>query len=348
MTIIGDGERDRAVSQSPASLSQNIIIPRAAYERVWPSVAAAALRLSPVIFEPDGTLSVDGIVVSPTESAAQIAWFSPDLFALGQDDAFLEMLAGLPHLKWMQSGRSGYDHPGFRVLIEQGVRVTLSKAPAPSIGEYVIGSVLNVFQRVEERRLAQVARRWLPLPFKEVNGSRWLLVGYGDIGREIAIRARALGAHLTGVRRSGGDDPNVDKVITPEEMMPHLGQADVVVLAVPLTSDNDGAYGAEFFAAMGANTLFVNVGRGQLVDEEALRVALDAKGPFHAVLDVTRVEPLPVDAWQWDHPRVTLTAHLSALGSGLIARTDAILIENLRRYQKGEALRDELSPADFR
>ncbi len=339
---------DHPVKPSLSHLSRRIILPRDAYERVWPIIAASSLPLYPVIFEHNDTLSVDDKVVSPIESAAEIAWFSPELFALGQDDVFLEMLTSLPDLQWMQSGRSGFDQPGFRLLVEKGVRITLSKAPAPSIGEYVIGAVLDQFQRGSERRAAQSVHHWKPLPFKEVSGSNWLLVGYGDIGREVAVRARALGAHVIGVRRSGGDDADVDAIVTPAAMTQHLREADVVVLSVPLTSENDGAYGADFFGAMNDSTLFVNVGRGQLIDEGALRTALDAVRPSHAVLDVTRVEPLPANAWHWDHPRVTLTAHLSALGSGLIARTDAILVENLERYLKGQPLRHELSAADFR
>ncbi len=343
----GSESEGEPVKSDPSHPNRKIILPRDAYERIWPIITASSLPLSPVIFEHDNTLSVDNNFVPPTESTAEIAWFSPELFARGQDDLFLEMLASLPDLRWMQSGRSGFDHPGMRFLVDKGIRITLSKAPAPSIGEYVIGAVLDRFQRGPERRAAQADHFWRPLPFKEVSGSKWLLVGYGDIGREVAVRARALGAHVTGVRRSGGEDANVDALVTPAAIAPHLREADVVVLSVPLTRENDGAYGAEFFAAMGDGTLFVNVGRGQLIDEAALRVALDAGRPSHAVLDVTRVEPLPADAWHWDHPQVTLTAHLSALGSGLIARTDAILVENLERYMKGEPLRHELSAADF-
>lgn len=311
---------------------------RDAWERVRGRIQEAGLAVQPLLLEPDGSLA---------DGDFQAAWFSPELFALKQDEAFLAAVLGCPTVRWMQSGRSGFDHPAFAQLARRGVRLSRSTAPAPAIAEYVIASVFDRFQRGPERRLAQQAQEWRPLPFKEIAGSRWLCVGFGEIGREVGRRARALGAHVTGVRRSGGDSDCADLVVTPDRMGGALAAADVVVLSVPLTPDNDGSYGRDFFAGFRAGALFVNVGRGQLLDEPALRAALDSGRVGHCVLDVTRVEPLPRGEWQWTHPQVTLTAHTSGIGSGLIGRTDALLIENLGRYLSGGPLLHELNPENF-
>jgi phosphoglycerate dehydrogenase-like enzyme len=317
------------------------------WARVRAGLASAGIAVDAHVFEHDGTVTHAGRVLPAGAMLPATAWFGPELYARGQDDAFLALMLGNAGLKWMQSGRAGFDHPAFRQLFDKGVRLSMSKAPAPSIGEYVIAAVLDHFQRGPERRAAQAAGVWQSFPFREVAASRWLLVGYGEIGREAALRAKALGARVTGVRRSGEADAGVDEMVTPATMTGALAQADVVVLSVPLSDANDGAFGAAFFDGMKLGALLINVGRGQVVDEAALVAGLDSGTPGHAVLDVTRTEPLPPDGWQWRHPRVTLTAHTSALGSGLLERTDALLMENVRRYIAGTALLHELSAKDF-
>lgn len=324
-----------------------LLVPRDGWERLGARIGATGVPVEPVIFEPDGRYTIEGHAVPRDEAGFTAAWFSLDTFIRKQDELFLAEMIAAPSLQWMQSARAGYDHPAFATLSAKGVRLSMSKGPAPAIGEYVIAAALDHFQRGPERRAAQAAARWLPLPFREIAGTRWLCVGYGEIGREVARRARGLGAHVTGVRRSGGSDADADVIVAPDAMDPAMADADVVVLSVPLTGDNDGAYGAAFFAGFRPGALFINVGRGQLLDEDALKDALDRGTIGHAVLDVTRVEPLPAEGWQWQHPRLTLTAHTSGIGSGLLERTDRVLLENLQRYVGGDGLLHEVDPGAF-
>jgi phosphoglycerate dehydrogenase-like enzyme len=92
----------------------------------------------------------------------------------------------------------------------------------------------------------------------------------------------------------------------------------------------------------------VNVGRGGLVDEAALLAALDRGTPAHAILDVFREEPLPPQSPFWSHPRVAVSGHASAIGSGLTNRTDELFLENLGRYLRSEPLLNEANPAEIR
>lgn len=324
-----------------------LLLSRGAWERVAADVTARHLPIDPVILSPDGRLSRSGRDTTIEQAGIRVAWFGPELFGIGQDEHFLSLVQQCEDLEWLQSGRAGLDHPVFAVLAGKGVRLTRSNGPAPAIAEYVLGAVLDRFQRGPERRQAQVDHRWQAYPFREVAGSRWVCVGFGEIGRHTARRARALGAYVTGVRRSAGDDPDADAMVAPDAMAAALGAADVVVLSVPLTAESENAYGATFFAAMADGATFVNVGRGPLVDEDALQQALAAGRPEHAILDVTRIEPLPSQAWHWDHPQVTLTAHTSGIGSGLLGRTDAIFIENLARFCAGDDLLLNVSAKDL-
>jgi phosphoglycerate dehydrogenase-like enzyme len=253
-----------------------------------------------------------------------------------------------PSLKWMQSGAAGFDNPVFAQIVAKGTRLTTNHSQSVGMAEYVLATVLDHFQRGPERRGAQTAKEWARLPYREVMGSRWLIIGFGAIGQEVARRARAFGAHITGVRRTKVPHALADAMLAATDLLPALPDADVVVLSLPLMAETEALVNANFLAAMKPKSVLVNVGRGGLVDEAALLEGLDRGVPEHAILDVFRTEPLAAESPFWSHPRVTLTGHASAIGSGLTARTDALFVENLGRYVRGDTLLNEADPADVR
>jgi phosphoglycerate dehydrogenase-like enzyme len=125
-----------------------------------------------------------------------------------------------------------------------------------------------------------------------------------------------------------------------------LPEADVVVLACALNDETRGMCDEAFFRAMKPGAVLINIGRGGLVDEDALRSGLDRDQPGHAVLDVFRTEPLPADSWFWDHPKVRVSAHTSNSGDGNAGRGDELFLENLRRYLAKEPLLNEADPRE--
>jgi phosphoglycerate dehydrogenase-like enzyme len=252
-----------------------------------------------------------------------------------------------PRLSWVHTGAAGVDGPVWRQLVQKGAQLTTGHGQAISIAEYVVAGVLEHLQRWPERHAAQAERRWARLPFREVAGMRWLVVGFGAIGEAVAERARAFGAEIIGVRRSGAPHPAADRMARLADVRGLLPEADVVVLAAPLNAETAGLADAAFFAAMKPGSVLANVGRGGLVDEAALLAALEAGVPEHALLDVFATEPLPEDSPFWAHPRVSLTAHASAFGSGQTARNDALFLENLRRKLAGDPLLYEADPRDL-
>ena len=173
-----------------------------------------------------------------------------------------------------------------------------------------------------------------------------MLIGYGSIGHQIARRIKPFGVHLTVVRRSVAPDELADAVVGMDALPQVLPDADVVVLAPALTDETRNMCDAKFFAAMKPGSILVNIGRGGLVDEDALKVGLETDQPAHAVLDVFQTEPLPADHWIWKHPKVRVTAHTSNSGQGTAGRGDDLFVANLERFLAGQPLINEASPRE--
>ncbi|HVO08015.1 MAG TPA: D-2-hydroxyacid dehydrogenase [Burkholderiaceae bacterium] len=299
------------------------------------------LRL--VELQPDGSLLLDGHEVGLRETAVHLCWISLDIFEQHLAARIESLLHEAAGLRWLHTVHAGLDWPIYAALLARGVRVSRSHAQAPAIAEFVLAHVMAVFQRHERIHASQREHRWLPHPFRELASSRWLVVGAGHAGLEIARRARALGATVVGVARGEIGDPAIGHAIKPDHLPFELPSADVVVLSCPLTDATRDLVDRTFLAAMKDSAILVNIARGGLVDEAALLEALDGGRLAHAILDVTRIEPLPPDSPLWAHERVRLTAHSAYAGSGTAARNDELFAENLRRYLAREPLLYEVS-----
>lgn len=295
----------------------------------------------------DGSASVDGMPIDLRRATPEVAWMTSDLIQGGPSRQFFGLVTRSESLRWLQSSAAGFDHPIFGELVRRGLRLTPSHIAGPPIADFVLRAALDHLQDAGRWRAAAAARRWEPHEFVEMASTRWLVVGLGTIGAEIAIRARACGAHVTGVRRSPTGDEPVDAMISPDQLDELLPDADVVVLATPSSPTTDGLVGRAFLALMKPTALLVNIGRGALVDEPALLEALDDGRLARAVLDVTGTEPLPDDDPLWDHPQVVITPHSSALGDGRHRRAAEVFADNLRRYVAGEPLLHEVTSVDL-
>jgi phosphoglycerate dehydrogenase-like enzyme len=322
-----------------------LLIYQPSHQRLAAEIAALGPAVEPVLMGDDASLSLAGAPISLEDAAVEAAWANNETFFGPVARAYSVALLKSPGLKWLQSGAAGFDHAMFGQLAARGVRLSTSHGQAVGMADYVLWGVLDHFQRGPERRAGQAAHEWRRLRYREIEGSRWLVVGFGAIGQGVAERARAFGAEVTGLRRSQAAHPAA-QVAPPEALFDLLPAADVVVLCVPLTPQTRHIADARFFAAMKPRSVLVNVGRGGLVDEPALIAALDKGVPEHAVLDVFQTEPLPPDSPFWDHPRVSLTAHASGITEGQAARNDQTFLENLRRYLAGEPLISEADPND--
>jgi len=323
-----------------------LLIHDKSYARISAAIAAHGGAVEPVLVDDAGAITLGGRSLTPDEAAPEAVWANADVFFGGGARAFMTSALKSPALKWVQSGAAGFDNPVFGQFVQKGARLTTSHGQAVGMADYVLWGVLDAFQDGAARRAAQAAGQWDRRPFREIDGSRWLILGFGAIGRGVAQRAKAFGAHVTAVRRSVAPDALADRIAPPSAFLDLLPDADVVVLAAPATPETRHIANADAFGRMKPDAVFVNVGRGALVDEPALLAALDRGTPGHAVLDVFETEPLPADSPFWRHPRVTLTPHSSGITAGNVPRNDALFVENLRRYLAGEPLENEADPRD--
>ncbi|MEO0359704.1 MAG: NAD(P)-dependent oxidoreductase, partial [Pseudomonadota bacterium] len=281
------------------------------------------LDLDVVVFDREGRFDVDGALTAPEDVSLDYLWLSTHLVADDAQKAAFDVALRLKSLAVLQTFNAGLDNPIYRRIAERGVRLCNSSAQGVAIAEYVFAQILSVFHPIEEQRTMQAAREWRVTPFREISQTRWVIAGFGPIGRATAARAKAFGAHVTALRRSTERDPSVDRMGVLDDLPEVLPEADVILLACPLTEATRDLAGPAFFEATKPGAILVNIARGGVVDDAALIAALDAERLGAAVLDVFRTEPLPADDPLWSHPKVRVTPHTSFAGDGSRGRWDA-------------------------
>lgn len=324
----------------------DVILHRAAHDRVREQLADVADKVNFLCMEVGGGFTLDGAAVELSDYAPEGFWLSMDMIPDGLVPASFDLMCA-GSVKWMQTFNAGLDNPRYADVAKAGVRVTNSSAQAVAIAEYTLAQVLSVTQPIDQQRAAQAAREWKRIPFRELSRMTWLIVGYGHIGKETAKRAAAFGSRILVVRR--GDTPaDLAEVTAKMDALPELlPQADVIVLACPITDETRDMADEKFFAAVKPGAILVNIARGGLIVEDAILQNLDNDGLEIAILDVFEPEPLPAESPFWAHPRVRVTGHTSFNGNGTFARGDDLFVNNLRHYLAGEALDNEVDLAAF-
>lgn len=314
------------------------------FDRIEEALKPYADQISPLILSDEGDLKHPW---GESEAKAAIAYGTVDAYFSPAVMTFFQTLLGFEQLDWFQSSAAGIEHPLLQAIGQKAELYSGSHEQSEAIAEWVIWAGLDHFQGGPARRAAQIAHGWERLPFREISSTHWLIVGFGAIGQASGRRLRSLGAKVTGVRRSGGQSEAADQVTTPDQLHTVLADADAVLLCLPLSDETENIADADFFQAMQPGSLFVNVGRGGLVDEDALIAALDADQLAHASLDVVREEPLSADSPIWSHPKITLTPHISALTPQSSQRTDQVFLNNLPLFLDGKSLKNLVPPEAF-
>lgn len=267
---------------------------------------------------------------------AEIGWL--DMF---DKVKMADAIARAEKLKWLTSIYAGLDGFPLDLLAERGVTLTNGKGiNAIPVAEYAVMGMLAAAKRTDRIVRAHDKREWLgDAPGKlELYGSKALIIGYGAIGRRIAQMLSGFEVEVTAVRRAPAGEPNV---VGPDDWRPRLGEFDWVILAAPATDETDRMLGAAEFKAMKDSAWLVNIARGSLVDQAALRSALNWGSIAGAFLDTVDPEPLPPEDPLWTAPNALITMHLSGRAqTRMFERAVALFLDNLARYRAGQPLRN--------
>lgn len=270
---------------------------------------------------------------------------------IGYCDA--ELLAAAPHVSWVQIYSAGAEHcfPSEKVTSGDITLTNMQKMSSAVIAEHAIAMLLSLTRNLPMYIDGKAQGDWKATSaftdrMTTVSGKTMLVIGLGGIGTEIARRGHALGMRVVATRNSSREGPDfVDYVGLADEMVELAKEADVIVNALPLTPATQGLLDEAFFTAatQDGSPFFINVGRGATVVTDALLVALQSGKLAGAGLDVTDPEPLPADHPLWHEDNVIITPHVSAWG-GDFFRYRILTLENLRRYQAGDALLNVVDP----
>ncbi len=319
-------------------MTRTLTLHEAALAHIGKRLDALGLPLEIATFGNDGAVAFRGAALAPGDHDAGYLWLSRQASAAMGQPALFDAALAFRSVDVLQTYNAGLDHPFYAAIAAKGARICNSSAQGVAIAEYVFAELLAVLQPVERRRALQAERKWELTPFREISQTRWLILGHGPIGAALAHRAKAFGAAVDVVRRSPAGTADADRAGTLADLPRFLPDADIVILACPLTPETRGLAGAGFFAALKPGAILVNVARGALVETPALLAALDGGRLSTAILDVFDQEPLPGESPLWSHPGVRMTAHTSYAGDGAGGRWDALFLDNVARWARGEPL----------
>lgn len=246
-----------------------------------------------------------------------------------------------PQVRWIHSRSAGLDGVLFPELVESAVPLTNGSGVfSQSLGEFAMAMVLYFAKDFPRTLRNQRAGRWEPFDVDEIDRQTMGIVGYGDIGRACARRAKAMGMHVLALKRHPPEkpDPLIEQFYQPQHLAEMLVQCDYVVVAAPLTRETHHLMSDAQFAAMKRSAVVINVGRGPVVDQAALVRALEAGTIRGAGLDVFEKEPLAEGDPLWKMENVFISPHSADHTRDWLDQAMRFFLRQYERFTKGEPL----------
>jgi phosphoglycerate dehydrogenase-like enzyme len=281
-------------------------------------------------------LSAEAFERAAPEATVILSWaFSRDLLR--------EVLAMAPRVRWVHTRAAGVDILMFPELINRPAVLTNGTGVfSQSLGEWVLSAMLHFAKGTRRLVTSQIAGKWDPFDVVEISGQTVGIVGYGDIGRAVATRARAMGMRVLGLTRRGPLLYNMDNLVSqlfgPGDRIRMIEQCDYIVVAAPLTAETRGMIGEAEFAAMKPDAVVINVGRGPVIDEPAMIRALSGNRIKGAALDVFDCEPLPQGHPLYRLDNVLLSPHCADHTATWQDDAMRFFVAQFERFRKGEPL----------
>jgi phosphoglycerate dehydrogenase-like enzyme len=245
-------------------------------------------------------------------------------------------------VRWVHNISAGVESALFPELIESSVPLTNGRGVFGRIlGEWAVAAML--FYAKSLRRLVKQQEEgvWEQFDIEELHGKTLGIIGYGEIGRSAAERAKPFGMRITAIRRRpalSGSDPLLDRIYPADRLPDLLREADYVLIAAPNTPETRGMIGPPELAIMKPTAVLINVGRGPLIEEAALIDTLQHGRIRGAALDVFDEEPLPAGHPFYGLKNVLLSPHSADHFSGWIESAARMFVRNFHHFVKGEPL----------
>jgi phosphoglycerate dehydrogenase-like enzyme len=292
--------------------------------------SAAQARFDAILAETDIMLGVPG------ESPPQLG----------------DAVAHAPRLRWVQCMYAGAGEQVRNAKLPETdlkriVFTTAAGVHGTTLAEFFFMGLLALRKDIRRLERLRAERSWDHWAMGEVNGSTLAVIGMGAIGRATAKLGKAFGMRVIAVTRDGGARDDADAAYPISRLHEAVAQADAVALTLPGTDQTHGLFDRATIAAMKPNAIFGNVGRGSVVDQDALIEALQRGSIAGAVLDVFTPEPLPDDNPLWTMENVIFAPHTAALSNLENARVVDLFCDNLGRLAAGQPLRSVVNTAEF-
>lgn len=258
-------------------------------------------------------------------------------------------------LRWIHCDHSGLTYSARQEIFDRGLAVTgAAGRSAPTLAEHAIMFMLSLTYALPELFELQKKHQWGGLP--GYNDRRGLIektagiIGVGHAGSELARRLKAFGMNVIGYRRRAQDVEGVDRMYSKDAgdtIAPLLQQSDYLILMTRLNDETYHMIGREELRQMKPGAYLINMCRGSVIDEAALREALETDVIQGAGVDTTEVEPLPADSLLWDVPHLIITPHNTPTVPDRWTRSLQIVLENLELYREGKTLQNQLTQEDL-
>jgi phosphoglycerate dehydrogenase-like enzyme len=293
----------------------------------------------------DGLSEPANVIVGNTAHAFETAAADAEVIFnwSGSLSLIREVFLMSPRVRWVHSRSAGLERTLFPELVASDVVMTNGSGVfSPSLGEFALAAILYFAKDFRRMIRNQMAGVWEAFDVLPISGKTVGIVGYGDIGRAIAARARPLGMDVVAIKRHvsrhTSSDPLMNEIYAPEERIAVLARCDYIVVAAPLNAETRGLIGAAEFAAMKRDAVIINVGRGPVIEESAMIKALSEHTIKGAALDVFDEEPLPKGHPFYEMENVLLCPHCADHTPDWLDNAMRFFVDQFNRFRNGETL----------
>ena len=266
---------------------------------------------------------------------------TPEVNAIFSDQFFIEQnINSLPKLKYLQVATSGTDlidlsHPHLKGVTVSGSRGVFNA----SMSEYVLGQLIRFYRHFGFYQTTQTAQQWRPSRHGEELGDKKVaIIGLGQIGLSVAKTLSFMGCTVDAFNRRKKESVYVQNVYPLSSLETQLSQYDIVIVTIALTQDTRGLLSAKVLETLSPQTVFINIARAEVLNQETLVRLLQEKKIRYAILDTFTIEPLPKEHPLWTLENVSLTPHISFTSPKNLVRMFEALKTNLTLFQQGERL----------